>query len=124
MFLTAVLFSSGITYAPHGRSDPLYALLALLAFVCALVAIISFIALYIHEHPHHHCPLCILKEGHDYVGYLLYIPLFGATALALGSGIIAPWRSIPSLHNAVARLAPLLTWSSLALFLLFYLVSA
>jgi hypothetical protein len=119
-----LLFVSGIPFALRGRGGPVYALVSSLAFISALIAIISFIALYIYEHPHHHCPFCILKEGHDFVGYLLYIPLFSATALALGSGITAPWRSIPSLKEATARLTPLLAWSSLTLFLIFYLLSA
>jgi hypothetical protein len=119
----ALLFVSGIPFALRGRGGILYALLASFAFVCALAAIISFIALYIYEHPHHHCPFCILKAGHDYLGYLLYIPLFCATALALGGGIIAPGRSILSLQAATARLTPMLAWSSLILFFIFYLIS-
>jgi hypothetical protein len=119
-----LLFAVGIPFALRGRGGPVYALFSALAFISALVAIISFIALYVYEHPHHHCPFCILKAGHDYVGYLLYIPLFSATALALGSGITAPWRSIASLQVAAEQLTPRLAWSSLTLFLLFYLISA
>ncbi len=90
----------------------------------ALVAIVSFIALYIYEHPHHHCPFCILKAGHGYVGYLLYLPLFGATAMALATGVTAPWRGLPSLSAAVDRLARRQTWLALGLFGLFYLVAS
>jgi hypothetical protein len=120
----ALLFASGIPFALCGRGGAVYAFSASFAFVSALIAIISFIALYIYEHPHHHCPFCILKEGHDYLGYLLYIPLFCATALALGGGVTAPWHSIASLKEATARLTPVLAWSSLSLFLIFYLISA
>jgi hypothetical protein len=120
----AGVFASGLHFVIRGRGGLLYALLALFAFISALVAIISFIALYIYEHPHHHCPFCILKSGYDYVGYLLYIPLFTATALALGCGAIAPWRHISSLSAAFEPLSHRLAWSSLALFLLFYAVAA
>ena len=40
-----------------------------LAFVATIAGIISFISLYIYEHPHHHCPFCILKPEYGYQGY-------------------------------------------------------
>ena len=80
-------------------------------------------SLYIYEHPHHHCPFCILKSGHGYAGYVLYIPLFMATALGLGAGVIAPWKKFPSLAEAATRDAPRLTWLAVTLFALFYLAA-
>jgi hypothetical protein len=119
----ALMLASGAVFIRQRRGGPLFALLSLGAFVLALVAIVSFIALYIYEHPHHHCPFCILKEGHGYVGYLLYIPLFGATAMALAAGVTTPWRRLPSLTNAVDRLSRQQTWLALVLFGLFYLIA-
>jgi hypothetical protein len=119
----AVLLSGGV-FIWKRRGGPLFALLGLGAFVIALAAIVSFIALYIYEHPHHHCPFCILKAGHGYVGYLLYLPLFGATAMALAAGATAPWRRLPSLSAAVDRLSRRQTWLALALFGLFYLITS
>jgi hypothetical protein len=87
------------------------------------VAIVSCVALYVYEHPHHHCPFCILKSGHDYIGYWLYIPLFTATALALGVGALAPWRNIESLRTAVAADTRRYTMIALAGFVLFYAVA-
>ena len=60
-----------------------------------------FRSLYIYEHPHHNCPLCVLKGGHDFVGYLLYIPLFLGTAMSLSVASIAPLHKIPSLASVV-----------------------
>lgn len=117
----AALFAGGLYHGLKGRGGWLFALLALAAFGIALAAMVSFIALYVYEHPHHHCPFCILKEGHGYVGYLLYLPLFAGTALALAASLVSPWHRLPSLRQAVARIAPLLTWVALGLFLLFYL---
>jgi len=79
------------------------------ALVAALAGIISFLSLYIYEHPHHHCPFCILKPDYGYQGYLLYLPLFTATAASLGIGAIWPFRHLPSLAQVIpsfsARLA-------------------
>jgi hypothetical protein len=95
------LFATGGWYLWRGRGATAFALSNLAAFPIALVAIVSCIALYIYEHPHHHCPFCILKGGHGYIGYYLYLPLFLATALALGVGISAPFRKIPSLATII-----------------------
>jgi hypothetical protein len=97
-----------------------FSLSSTLAFVAALAAIVSCVALYIYEHPHHHCPFCILKGGHGFVGYWLYVPLFTATALALGVGLISPWGRIPSLKVAVRADGRRFTALSLALFAVFY----
>jgi hypothetical protein len=53
-----------------------YALLAVAAFAVWLIAIVSFVSLYVYAHPHHHCPFCLLKAEYGYQGYLLYVPLF------------------------------------------------
>jgi hypothetical protein len=115
---------SGIVLVWQRRGARLFALLSLAAFGLALVAIVSFVSLYVYEHPHHHCPFCLLKAGHGYVGYLLYVPLFGATAMALALGVTAPWRSLPSLNAAVGRLTQRQAWLALSLFGLFYLTAS
>ncbi|MCU0766014.1 MAG: hypothetical protein MUE39_01385 [Gammaproteobacteria bacterium] len=97
---------------------------ALAAFLVALAAVVSLIALYVYEHPHHHCPFCVLKAGHDHVGYWLYLPLFAGAALALGAAAVAPWRGVPSLAAAVPGETRRLTWLALAGFGLFYAVAA
>lgn len=79
------------------------------ALVAALAGILSFVSLYIYEHPHHHCPFCILKPEYNYQGYWLYIPLFAATAAGLAVGALQAFRRVPSLAAVVpattARLA-------------------
>ncbi len=105
------------------RGGMLLAGAAALAFVTALVAVVSAIALYVYEHPHHHCPFCLLKAGHDYMGYWLYLPLFAATALSLGAGALAPWRRIPSVAAAVTADSARYARLALAGFVLFYAVA-
>lgn len=118
-----LVLGAGLVHGWRARSSGSgagFALSGVLAFVAALAAIVSCVALYIYEHPHHHCPFCILKGGHGFVGYWLYVPLFAATALALGVGLIAPWGRVPSLASAVREDGRRFTALALALFALFY----
>ena len=91
-----------------------------LTFVAALTAIVSSVALYIYEHPHHHCPFCILKAGHGFIGYWLYLPLFAGTALTLGIGLIARWAGLSSLAVVIEADGRRFATAALALFGLFY----
>jgi len=56
-----------------------FSLLAVVTFFVSLAAIISFISVYYYEAPTHHCPFDILQKDHRYVGYPLYMTLFGGT---------------------------------------------
>lgn len=71
------------------------------AFVATIAGILSFVSLYIYEHPNHHCPFCILKPEYGHQGYWLYLPLFGATAAGLAVGAIQPFARIASLREIV-----------------------
>lgn len=113
------LFYSGLTAASgvalwhwrrgSRRSGYLLAAASAAAFVAAIIGVLSFISLYIYEHPHHHCPFCILKPEYDYQGYWLYLPLFTATAAGLGAGALQPFARVRSLASVIpdvsARLA-------------------
>lgn len=126
----AVLYGSGLMLMLSGtwtllrKSGGLFfALSSIAAFIAAMMSIISYISLYIYEHPHHHCPFCILKSGHDYAGYTLYVPLFIATSMALAAGAISHWKKIPSLGSVVDTYAPKLTYIALSLFTIFYAIA-
>jgi hypothetical protein len=121
---SAALLLAGGWFLWRGRGATWFAAAGVATFVTALVALVSCIALYVYERPHHHCPFCILEAGHGYIGYWLYLPLFGATAFALGAGALYPWRTISSLRQAAASAARRYTVASLLLFLLFHLVAA
>ncbi len=105
--------SGGITFASTNA----------IAFLVALVAIVSCIALYIYEHPHHHCPFCILKGGHDFIGYLLYVPLFISAALAMGVGAISPFRRYASLAKLIPQTSRRYILLSMGALTLFYLIA-
>lgn len=114
---------SGSWYLLRQRGSLAYTGSNLVAFFIALMAVISCIALYVYEHPHHHCPFCLLKSGHGFIGYWLYIPLFIATALALGTGVISPFRKIPSLRKIIPADSQRFIKLSMLMMLIFYLVA-
>ena len=105
------LFYSGLTAAiglalwhwrrGSRRSGYLLAAASAAGFVAAIIGVLSFISLYIYEHPHHHCPFCILKPEYDYQGYWLYLPLFTATAAGLGAGALQPFARVRSLAAVI-----------------------
>jgi hypothetical protein len=87
-----------------GRSGwSAYALAAASAvgFAATIAGILSFVSLYIYEHPNHHCPFCILTPEYGYQGYWLYVPLFGATAAGLAVGAVQPFAHVASLREIV-----------------------
>ena len=107
----------------RGRASALVGVLSAAAFVVAIAGIISFLSLYIYEHPHHHCPFCILKPEYGYRGYLLYLPLFAASAAGIGVGILGRVAHVPSLQTVAPDLARRLAWVALLGFGIFLLLS-
>lgn len=94
-----------------------------LAFVAAIVGIIAFVSLYIYEHPHHHCPFCILQAEHGYYGYALYLPLFAASACGVGVGVLAPFSARPGLRAVMPALCARLAGWAAAGFALFLVLA-
>lgn len=92
-------------------------------FVVAIVGILSFLSLYIYEHPHHHCPFCILKPEYHYQGYWLYLPLFIGTASGISTGLIQPFLRQPSLANVIPRVSASLARTTVICWLLVLMVS-
>lgn len=77
---------------------------AALVFAAALPAIIAYIAPLFYELPHHHCPFCLLHAEYHYIGYALYPSLFIGALAGMGCGLLAAFRTRPSLAQAVPRL--------------------
>lgn len=115
-----LLLLAGYRSWRDARGGRLFAVMAAINLVLALLAILSAIALYVYEHPHHHCPFCLLKAGHGFIGYWLYIPLLAGTALALGVGMLQSWRALPGLGLIIERAERRLSASALAAFLVFH----
>ena len=118
-----LVMASGSWYLLRKTGSLAYTGSNLVAFFVALVAVVSCIALYVYEHPHHHCPFCLLKSGHGYIGYWLYIPLFVSTALALGAGLISLYRRVPSLSEIIPADSRRFIMLSMLMLMGFYLVA-
>ena len=104
--------ASGAFAVLRKRGYWLYALTSGALFVAGLIAIVATISVYIYEDPNHHCPFCILKPEYGYYGYVLYAPLFFATAMGLGAGLLQPFAQIPSLRGKLPGLiARQVIWS-------------
>ncbi|MFD2172565.1 hypothetical protein [Rhodobacter lacus] len=100
-----VVLGLGAYAVRTGRGHALFALAGAVFFAVALTAMVSVISLYVYENPNHHCPFCILQREYFYIGYAFYVPLFGATALALGLGATAPFQRRASLETALPPVA-------------------
>ncbi|MDD3528674.1 MAG: hypothetical protein PHS77_02250 [Gallionellaceae bacterium] len=106
----AAAVATALVHVRSGRAAWLVAGSAAAAFVAALAGIVSFVSLYVYEHPHHHCPFCILKPDYDYQGYWLYLPLFTAAAAGLAVGALRPFAGIPSLAGILPAISRRLAW--------------
>jgi hypothetical protein len=109
--------------AARRRGGYAVAIASLTAFIAAIAGILSFLSLYVYEHPHHHCPFCVLKAEYGYQGYLLYIPLFVATACGLGVGAVRPFAAVASLRDIVPLVSARLSRVAAAGFALFAAVA-
>jgi len=100
-----------------GSTGYVLAAASAVAFTAAIAGILSFVSLYVYEHPHHHCPFCILKPDYGYQGYWLYLPLFVATAAGFAAGAVQPFARIASLQEIVPdfsrRMATVAAWGFL-----------
>lgn len=102
--MTAAVAAGMLHWRRAGRIDGfLCGLFALAGFVVALSGVISFVSLYIYEHPHHHCPFCILKPEYDYRGYALYLPLFVGAAAGMATGVLQFFAGVPGLRAVLPR---------------------
>ena len=100
------------------------AVTSLIGFVAAIAGILSFLSLYIYEHPHHHCPFCLLKPEYGYQGYWLYVPLLVATACGLGAGAVQPFSRVTSLRAIVPLMESKLAGVAAAGFALFAAIAS
>lgn len=120
LFYGAIAVSAGLTFlhARSGRGGYAAAAASAGAFAATIVGVLSFVSLYIYEHPNHHCPFCILKPEYGHQGYWLYLPLFAATAAGLGVGALQPFRRVPSLREVVPAVSKRLAMLAMIGFLL------
>jgi len=111
--VTAATLIAGFRFRRSGKGGYLFAALSGVEFLVSLLALVSFISLYIYQLPTHHCPFCILQREYGYIGYLLYLSLLLGAVGGLGTGALMPFREVPSLRAAVPAVQRALTTASL-----------
>jgi hypothetical protein len=119
----AIAFATAAFHAQTKRGGYWVAATSIAAFVAAIAGIIAFVSLYLYEHPHHHCPFCILKPEYDWQGYWLYVPLFAATACGIGAGAVQPFRNVESLRDVIPPVSARLAAIAAAGFLVFAVIA-
>ncbi len=116
---TALALAAGVLFYRQGRGGYFFSLMSALTFVVAILSILSFISLYFYELPTHHCPFCILQGEYGYVGFPLYISLFGAGITGMGTGVLMPFRGVQSLAGIIPPFQKRLTLISLVFLIIF-----
>ena len=120
--LGAAVLAAGVqAIGKHGGY--LTAATGIAAFGAGIAGVVSFVSLYVYEHPHHHCPFCLLKPEYDFQGYWLYLPLFAATAASIGSGAVQPFARVASLREIVPAVSARLAAIAAGGFALFALIA-
>jgi hypothetical protein len=117
--LFAALVGLGARVVRSARGALPYTLVALATFAAAIALVVSVLAPYTYELPHHHCPFCVLKREYGFVGYGLYGGAFTGAALAIGVTVAGVGARLPSLSVAGPKLARRFAAGSLAGFTLF-----
>ncbi len=111
--------AAALYFYRKGRGGYVFSTLSGINLLVSLAALISFISLYYYELPTHHCPFCILQKEYGYIGYPLYLTIFGGAVAGVGSGILPAFRDVKSLALVLPAMQKKLVWVSLACFLVF-----
>ncbi len=78
-----------------------FSLLWMVFFFLSLLVITTVISSYIYRMPFHRCPFDILKKEYHFIGYGIYLPLFGAAFLGMSTGLTSLFATIATLHQPV-----------------------
>lgn len=97
----------------------LLAVSSILLFVVSIASVIAFISLYFYEIPTHHCPFDILQGGYYYIGYPIYITLFGGVFFGIVGGSFELCKKKKSLRLIIPEIQKKWVITSMALILLF-----
>ncbi len=119
LFFSSIALSValGVVFVRTGRAGAFLGLSSAATLAVSVLAIISFISIYIYELPSHHCPFCLLQAGYHFIGYPIYFSLFGGAIAGLGVGVLQPYRKVPTLSEAVPKLQKKLAIAAVVCFL-------
>jgi len=123
-FYIFLLFAVALAgfYTIKGKGAYLLSVASAVAFGVSVVSFFSFISSYIYELPTHHCPFCVLQKEYGYLGYALYLSLFGAVIAGLGVGVLRPFRNIGSLNKILLPCQKRLALTSAILYSVFAII--
>ena len=114
-----VMIGTGIRFYRTSKGGYLFSTMSGITSLISVISLISFISLYFYELPTHRCPFCILQKEYGYVGYPLYVAIFGSGVCGLGVGILMPFRSTQSLRDVLPSIQKRLALISLVFILCF-----
>ncbi|HXW69261.1 MAG TPA: hypothetical protein VEJ88_06600 [Dissulfurispiraceae bacterium] len=117
--IMVLTLASGVYAYLKGRGGYVFSSLCGISFVMSIVSLISFFSLYYYELPSLHCPFNILHKEYYYIGYPLYLCLFGGTVAGMGTGVLMPFRKVASLTEVIPGIQKKLITFSLMCFLIF-----
>ncbi len=81
----------------------LLASISVVTFFVGIASIVSFVSIYIYELPSHHCPFDILQQGYAFIGYPIYLTLFGGVFFGTLPGLFYPMKKIATLKELIER---------------------
>jgi len=130
-YSTKVLFYSsllltlrvGIHFTITGRAARIFSYLSFWFFLVSIISTIAFVSVYFYELPTHHCPFCLLQREYGYIGYPLYLSLFGAAILGGGVGVIERFNYKESLREIIPGIQKGLCLTAMIGFLIFAVIS-
>jgi hypothetical protein len=93
--------AAAVFFLARGRGALVLAGLAGAALPVSLIGVVAFLSPYVYELPTHHCPFCLLQREYHWLGYPLYATLLGGSVAGVGVGVLAPFRRIASLAEAL-----------------------
>ncbi|UCF93427.1 MAG: hypothetical protein JSW39_04480 [Desulfobacterales bacterium] len=97
----ALTLALGVYFYFKGQGAYLFSVANSVTFMVSIIALISYISIYIYELPTHHCPFDILQAEYNFLGYPLYASLFGSAVTGMGVGVIMPFKKIMSLRQVI-----------------------
>lgn len=119
----SVVFVASLRVVFRGRNVYLFAAACGLHFIISVIALVSFISIYVYELPTHHCPFCLLHQEYGHIGYLLYAAMVVSAVSGMGTGVVQPFRSIPSLQQIIPSMQKKMALISLLAAAIFVLIT-
>ncbi len=99
-------------------------LMSIILLITSVASVISFISIYYYEIPTHHCPFDLIEKEYNFVGYPLYIVLFGGVICGSLVGMTAPLKKYDSVKALIIKKQKQWTVISLILISIFTLLSS